>query len=97
ELRRALGDQAVPLPDEGPILVLARDDHLAAVAEGVRDRPGVGDGDRVAAVPVRDPEVELVPGAMTNRAGNDVAGQLIGLVRTRIDQLRRLLRLARGV
>ena len=38
ELRRALRDQAVPLADEGAVLELAGDDHLAPVAERIRHR-----------------------------------------------------------
>ena len=83
ELRRALGDQAVPLADEGAVLELAGDDHLAAVAERVGDRPGVGDRDRVGCR--RGPRSGSRAGrpACWIEPGTTVAGQLIGLARAR--------------
>src|SRR5262245_66355679 len=95
ELGRALGDQAVPLADEGPVLELAGDDHLAAVPEGVRHGPRVAHRDRVGSVAIGDPEVELIA-VVADRARDDVSGQLIRFAGIRVAQLRRLLRLAGG-
>src|SRR5919199_6974025 len=55
ELRRALRDQGVPLADERSAAKRAGNDHLAAVAEGVRHRAHVRDWQRRAAVAVADP------------------------------------------
>src|ERR671916_299709 len=49
ELRRALGDQRIVLADEGVTLAANVDDHLAALAEGIGNRPVVGDRHGLAA------------------------------------------------
>src|SRR5215203_2226105 len=77
ELRRALGDERVALRHEGALLELARDDHLAPVAERVRHGAGVGDRHRPPAVAVADAEAQLVPRAR-DRSGHDLAGDLVG-------------------
>src|SRR3954470_11148366 len=76
ELRRALRDQRVLLADEDGALLAHRDDHLAAVAERVGHRARVPDGDRGAAGPVADLEVDR-RAAPDDRAVDDLAGQLV--------------------
>src|SRR3954470_965170 len=77
ELRRALGDQRVARADEAPGRHLAGDDDLAPVAERVGDRAAVDDGQGApAAVAVADLEVQEVAAAL-DRAGRDLAGELV--------------------
>src|SRR5436190_11338640 len=98
ELRRALGDQAVALAHEGLVLREApTDDDLAAGAEGVGHLAGVANRDGGASTPgpILDPEVE-VGAAPVDRAGHDDAGQVVRLAGLRGEELRGLLRLARG-
>src|SRR5437773_1636204 len=99
ELRRALGDQAVALSDQRAARgEPAGDDDLAIRAERVGDLAAVADGDRGAPVPGAVLDAEVEPGAAAmDRAGHDDAGQVVGLPGLRIDELRRLLRLVRGV
>src|SRR5918994_4777607 len=78
ELRRALGHERVALGDEGALLQLTRDDHLATLPEGVRHRARVDDRDRLRAVAIADAEAQLVARAI-DRALHDLARHLVRL------------------
>src|SRR5689334_13894440 len=96
ELGGALGDERVAFADEGAVLDFAGEDDLAAAAEGVRDGAPIGDRQRrPAAFAVDDAEEQLVA-AVANRAGNDLAGQVVARSRRGVDQLGGLRRCARG-
>src|SRR3954468_8060698 len=75
ELRGALGHERVALADEGAVLELARDDHLAPVAERVRDRARVADRHGLRALAVLNLE-EQRGALVADRAGHDLAGHL---------------------
>src|SRR3954454_2206234 len=82
ELRRALRDERVALADDRRAVLADGHDDLAPLAEGVRNRAGVRHRDRGRAVAVADAEGQPVrPGA--DRAGLDLAGELIGDARAR--------------
>ena len=96
ELRGALGDQRVALADEGPVLDRAGEHDLAPGAERVGDGAGVGDRDaRRGVLAVGDPEADRLA-VVADRAGHDLAGQVVGLAGGRVEQLRGLLGLGRG-
>src|SRR5437764_807128 len=77
ELRRALRDQRVALGDELAVGHLPADDDLAPLAEGVGDLAAVADRQRRAAtVAVADLEAQVVAAA-DDRAGGDLACQLV--------------------
>src|SRR5215211_8113896 len=94
ELRGALRDQRALLADEAVALAADADDHLAALAERIRQRALVGDRDRALAGPVAHPEVR--GRALARVAGLDLAGELVDLAGLRArHQLARRARLAR--
>src|SRR4051812_18298563 len=74
ELGRALRDERVALRHERSAAHGAGHDHLAPLAERVRDLPAVDDRNRRGAVAVADPEAERV--AAPDRAVDDLAGDL---------------------
>src|SRR4051794_29362590 len=73
ELRRALGDQRVLLPDEHGALLADVDDDLAALAERVGHRALVAHGHRAGPVPVAHPEQQCRALAV-NGAVRDLPG-----------------------
>src|SRR5881394_1737241 len=90
ELRRALGDKRVAFADENAAPHRARQDNLAAAAEGVGDGAGVGDRNALAGV-VAVGHAEADPLAVVaDRALDDSAGQLIVAAGANTDQLRGL-------
>src|SRR5262249_15065748 len=95
ELRGALGDQAVPLPDDGSVLQLAGDDDLAAVPERIRHGALVLDRNALArVVAIGNAEIELLS-LMRDGARDDLAGQLELVRGRRAEQVGGLLRLGR--
>src|SRR3954468_22739714 len=76
ELRRALRDQRVAVPDERAALELAGDDDLAALAERVRHDAGVGDRHRRGSVAVAHGKREALAAAL-DRPVDALAGQLV--------------------
>src|SRR5215208_3678045 len=95
ELRRALRDQRAPLTDEPVALPAHADDHLAALPEGIWERPLVGDGHGALAGPVAYPEVRRR--ALAGVARLDLARELVDLAGLRArQQLARRARLAGG-
>src|SRR3954471_22917589 len=76
ELRGALRHQGVVLADERRALLADVDDDLAPVAERVRQRTLVGDGDGDAPLAVAHPE-GVGGAAAGDRAGLDLSGQLV--------------------
>src|ERR687894_3253393 len=80
ELRRALRDERVALAHERRALLAHRDDDLAALAEGVRQRAAVGHGHRGRAVAVANAEVDAVA-RRAHGAVLDLAGELVGHAR----------------
>ncbi len=96
ELGRALGDQAVPFADQGPVAQLAADDHLAPLAERVGHRARIGDRDLGrAALAVGDLEVQLLPG-VRDRVVDDGAVDVVAGAGAGRHQLGRALGLAGG-
>src|SRR5436853_481498 len=76
ELRRALRDERVALPDEAAASHPSRDDHLAPVAERVGHHARVDDRHRDAPTAVADAAAEQAA-APADRAGHDLAGDLV--------------------
>src|SRR5919199_4961290 len=77
ELRGALGDQRAALADEPAALLADADDHLAALAERVRQRALVGHGHRLRAGAVTHSEVRRRALARVPRL--HLAGELVDL------------------
>src|SRR5687767_864784 len=95
ELRGALRDQRALLAHEAVALAADADDHLATLAERIRQRALVRNGHRALAGTVAHPEVR--GRALARVAGLDLAGELVDLAGLRAaDQLARRARLAGG-
>src|SRR4051794_34367773 len=77
ELRRALRDQRAVLADEPAALLAHAHDHLAALAERIRQRAVVGDRDGLRAGAITYPEVRRR--ALSRVTGLDLAGELVDL------------------
>src|SRR4051794_1719246 len=93
ELRRALRDQRSLLPDEPLALAADADDHLAALAERVGQRPVVGDRHRALPGAIAHPEVRRR--ALAGIPRLDLAGELVDLAGLRVrHELARRARLA---
>src|SRR5215213_6289353 len=95
ELRGTLGHEAVALRDEAAVPERALDDHLAALAEGIRHLARVPDRHRCGAVAVADLEEQRLA-LVAHRVGRHGARQLVGAPGLAVgEQLRWLARLGR--
>src|SRR6266545_7509561 len=77
-LRRALGDERIPLRDEEPVLKLPSHRDVATYGEEVRDGAGVDDRDGSAPVDVAQAEAQAAVAGIPSHGRKDDARQADG-------------------